>query len=61
MHAGTLERKLRPVTRLLAEVESVSEQAGRVAGPIATGDADTSPPVIVDVNATVASTPDHCW
>jgi predicted PurR-regulated permease PerM len=54
----TLERKLRPVTRLLAKVESVSEQAGRVAGPIATGDADTSPPVIVDVNATVANTPD---
>lgn len=54
----TLERKLRPVTRLLAKVESVSEQAGRVAGPIAAGDADPSPPVIVDVNATVASTPD---
>lgn len=54
----TLEQKLRPVTRLLAKVESVSEQAGRVAGPVATGETDTSPPVIVDVNATVVSTPD---
>ncbi len=35
----TLERKLRPVTRVLAKVESVSEQAGRVADPAVAVDA----------------------
>ena len=34
-----LEQKLRPVTRIIAKVESVSEQAGRVADPAAS-DAD---------------------
>ena len=34
----TLERKLRPVTRIIAKVESVSEQAGRVADPTVAGE-----------------------
>jgi predicted PurR-regulated permease PerM len=33
-----LERKLQPVTRVIAKVESVSEQAGRVADPAASVD-----------------------
>jgi predicted PurR-regulated permease PerM len=39
----TLERKLRPVTGFIAKVESVSEQAGRVADPTADA-ADVAPP-----------------
>jgi predicted PurR-regulated permease PerM len=40
----TLERKLRPVTRVIAKVESVSEQAGRVANPAASP--EPSPQVV---------------
>jgi predicted PurR-regulated permease PerM len=40
-----LERKLRPVTRVIAKVESVSQQAGRVADPaVAVDDAAPSAP-----------------
>ena len=39
----TLERKLQPVTRIIAKVESVSEQAGRVTDPAA-GAADAQRP-----------------
>lgn len=41
----TLERKLRPVTRIIAKVESVSEQAGRVTDP-ATAATDTGRPSV---------------
>ena len=48
-----LERKLRPVTRIIAKVESVSEQAGRVADPTATdADAERLPaPAVADKTA----------
>ena len=42
----TLERKLRPVTRFMAKVESVSEQAGRVTDPAAAVDDAASPPAL---------------
>ena len=49
----TLELKLRPVTRIIAKVESVSEQAGRVADPAAAGtDVERLPaPAIADKSA----------
>ena len=48
-----LELKLRPVTRIIAKVESVSEQAGRVADPAAAGtDVERLPaPAIADKSA----------
>ena len=48
-----LEQKLRPVTRIIAKVESVSEQAGRVADPTATdADAERLPaPAVADKTA----------
>jgi len=48
----TLERKLRPVTRIIAKVESVSEQAGRVTDPAAAVDAERPPAsAVVDKSA----------
>ena len=49
----TLERKLRPVTRIIAKVESVSEQAGRVTDPAAaaTDAGRPSVPAIADKSA----------
>lgn len=49
----TLERKLRPVTRVIAKVESVSEQAGRVTDPAAaaTDAGRPSVPAIADKSA----------
>jgi predicted PurR-regulated permease PerM len=49
----TLERKLRPVTRIIAQVESVSEQAGRVTDPtaVATDAGRPSVPAIADRSA----------
>ena len=49
----TLERKLRPVTRIIAMVESVSEQAGRVADPsaAATGAERLPVPTLADKSA----------
>ena len=48
----TLERKLRPVTRIIAQVESVSEQAGRVTDPaVATDAGRPSVPAIADKSA----------
>lgn len=48
----TLERKLRPVTRIIAKIESVSEQAGRVTDPAAATDtARPSVPAIADKSA----------
>ena len=47
-----LERKLRPVTRIIAKIESVSEQAGRVTDPAAATDtARPSVPAIADKSA----------
>jgi predicted PurR-regulated permease PerM len=48
-----LERKLQPVTRIIAKVESVSEQAGRVADPALTVDAaaPSAPPGAADKSA----------
>ena len=48
----TLENKLRPVTRLIAKVESVSEQAGRVTDPVSNG----KPPVLSAALAAEEST-----
>jgi predicted PurR-regulated permease PerM len=50
----TLERKLRPVTRFIAQIESVSEQAGRVTDPTA-ADAP-SPAAPAEAKSTVANT-----
>jgi predicted PurR-regulated permease PerM len=53
----TLERKLRPVTRFIAKVESVSEQAGRVTDLTATGGIDSPPPAApAEAKSTVANT-----
>ena len=49
----TLERKLRPVTRFIAQVESVSAQAGRVTDPTA---ADAPPAAPAEAKSTVANT-----
>jgi predicted PurR-regulated permease PerM len=47
-----LEQKLRPVTRIIAKVESVSEQAGRVADPATDADAERLPaPAVADKTA----------
>lgn len=52
----TLETKLRPVTRLIAKVESVSEQAGRVTGPGTTGESKVVSAAFADKESTVAVT-----
>jgi predicted PurR-regulated permease PerM len=55
----TLERKLRPVTRFIAQVESVSDQAGRVTDPTSANGPDAPPPVVAaDAKSTVANTQD---
>jgi predicted PurR-regulated permease PerM len=53
----TLERKLRPVTRFIAQVESVSEQAGRVTDLTAAKDPDAPPAAApAEAKSTVANT-----
>ena len=52
----TLERKLRPVTRFIAKVESVSEQAERVTDPGATKSGSTAPATTADKKSTIANT-----
>lgn len=52
----TLERKLRPVTRFIAKVESVSEQAERVADPGATSNGTTAPATAAEGKSTIANT-----
>jgi len=52
----TLERKLRPVTRFIAKVESVSEQAERVADPGATQSDTKVPPTTAEKKSTIANT-----
>jgi predicted PurR-regulated permease PerM len=49
----TLEQKLRPITRVIAKVESVSEQAGRVTNPAARSASPTpvSAPIAADKSA----------
>ena len=52
-----LELKLRPVTRFLAKVESVSEQAGRVASPAGgTADAPRAPAPVAHDKSTMQNT-----
>jgi predicted PurR-regulated permease PerM len=52
----TLERKLRPVTRVIAKVESVSEQADRVTDPAATGNSKPPPATVAERKSAVANT-----
>jgi len=52
----TLERKLRPVTRFIAKVESVSEQAERVTDPGAARKAVSAPAPAAAKKSTVANT-----
>jgi len=52
----TLERKLRPVTRFIAKVESVSEQAERVTDPGATKGGTRAPVSAADKKSTIANT-----
>jgi predicted PurR-regulated permease PerM len=52
----TLERKLRPVTRFIAKVESVSEQAERVTDPGATRSGTTAPASAAEKKSTIANT-----
>ena len=52
----TLERKLRPVTRLIAKVESVSEQAERVTDPGANKDGVKAPATTAERKSTIANT-----
>ena len=52
----TLERKLRPVTGFIAKVESVSEQAGRVADPGAAKSVVAAPAQATDRKSTFAAT-----
>jgi predicted PurR-regulated permease PerM len=52
----TLEQKLRPVTRFIAKVESVSDQAGRMAEPAAAPKAVAPAPAREDAKSLVAST-----
>ena len=52
----TLERKLRPVTRFIAKVESVSEQAERVTDPGATKSGTQAPATTADKKSTIANT-----
>jgi predicted PurR-regulated permease PerM len=44
----TLERKLRPLTRFIAKVESVSDQAERMTAPAATPDQEPAPMPVRD-------------
>jgi predicted PurR-regulated permease PerM len=53
-----LERKLRPVTRFIAKVESVSSQAGRMAEP-ATAEGDAPASVAVEPKGFVQSTQEY--
>jgi len=54
-----LELKLRPVTRIIAKVESVSAQAGRVASPAAgTADSPPAPAPAAHERSTVQNTQD---
>ena len=52
----TLERKLRPVTRFIAKVESVSEQAERVTDPGATKNGAKAPAATAEKKSTIANT-----
>jgi len=52
----TLERKLRPVTRFIAKVESVSEQAERVTDPGATKSGTKAPATTAEKKSTIANT-----
>jgi predicted PurR-regulated permease PerM len=52
----TLERKLRPVTRFIAKVESVSEQAERVTDPGATKSGAKAPATTAEKKSTIANT-----
>ena len=52
----TLERKLRPVTRFIAKVESVSEQAERVTDPGAPRSGAVTPPTAAERKSTIANT-----
>ena len=54
----TLERKLRPVTRFIAKVESVSEQAGHMTDPGPTKDVASPPATPTDSKSTVENTQD---
>jgi len=52
----TLERKLRPVTRFIAKVESVSEQAERVTDPGATRNDATAPATAAEKKSAIVNT-----
>jgi predicted PurR-regulated permease PerM len=52
----TLERKLRPITRFIAKVESVSEQAERVTDPGATTSGTQAPATTAGKKSTIANT-----
>jgi predicted PurR-regulated permease PerM len=52
----TLERKFRPVTRFIAKVESVSEQAERVTDPGAAGNGTAQPTKAAEKKSTIANT-----
>ncbi len=52
----TLERKLRPITRFIAKVESVSEQAERVTDPGATKSGTQAPATTAGKKSTIANT-----
>jgi predicted PurR-regulated permease PerM len=52
----TLERKLRPITRFIAKVESVSEQAERVTDPSATKSGTQAPATTAGKKSTIANT-----
>jgi predicted PurR-regulated permease PerM len=52
----TLERKLRPVTRFIAKVESVSEQAERVTDPGAAKSVAAAPAKATEKKSTIANT-----
>jgi hypothetical protein len=54
----TLERKLRPVTRFIAKVESVSEQAGHMTDPGPTKDVASPPATPTESKSTVENTQD---
>jgi predicted PurR-regulated permease PerM len=43
-----LERKLQPLTRFIAKVESVSDQAGQIAAPAAPANAEGAPVPVVE-------------
>jgi hypothetical protein len=51
-----LERKLQPLTRFIAKVESVSDQAGQIAAPAAPANAEGAPVPVVEHRNLVLST-----